>query len=434
MTEQIKVEFAGGHFLLPEGRKRLTVYKEQLQDFLGQGYSAKLATERITLIQKSIRAAKKIYTKIFTRLKHEVLNSVAYLTSNTGVCNVTVDFLRKKLREKKARFKGVKVSDVAEISVSGIKGAFSAIRTHLGDQYLFARLANADSPSNVIFDMTHPNFPNLMKSLFDIEVVYDSSFLPQGKPAESHEEERANEPTKVPAETSASVDMTGVKVDFVSPIVFNVFGVVNVPNKLTLTKDVHHTHTFNFPNVKFMVSKDKQAQESNVVVDNAINDYQDEYVAGMINSYLHNAKKSNVHMERLYEISMEFKAKFTLLGLSEAVINNELRDAMKSSVYARETITGYYYGTLKKKYEKFNHSVIEQPVDSDMQQDKIESKTETNATPAIKIDEPTVSLPSWFKSNTHKKHIDEEVSNTKTMDFEAQRKAIDEACGRSVSA
>ena len=433
MTEQIKVEFAGGHFLLPEGRKRLTVYKEQLQDFLGQGYSAKLATERITLIQKSIRAAKKIYTKIFTRLKHEVLNSVAYLTSNTGVCNVTVDFLRKKLREKKAKFKGVKVSDVAEISVSGIKGAFSAIRTHLGDQYLFARLANADSPSNVIFDMTHPNFPNLMKSLFDIEVVYDSSFLPQGKPTESHEEERANEPTKVPAETSASVDMTGVKVDFVSPIVFNVFGVVNVPNKLTLTKDVHHTHTFNFPNVKFMVSKNEQSQESNVVVDNAVNDYQDKYVAEMINSYLYNENKMYYSIDRFYDIAMKFKCKCLSIGIAEAVINHELRDAMKYTLNANKSVYGKYYGILENKFKALT-TLISSLVDSDVQQDKIESKAETNVTPAIKVDEPTVSLPSWFKSNTHKNHIDEEVSNTKTIDFEAQRKAIDEACGRSVSA
>lgn len=422
-TEQVKVEFEGGYFFLPTGMKRLHVYKEQIQPFLvkDRSYNSKWAKDRVSFIQKMIRAAGEIYEKLFSRLKHDVLNIVTYLTSKTGICNVTVDFMRETVQKRRARLESKKITSVKKPSESSIKTAYATLRKHTG-QFVFARLSNGKAQSNVILDTKHPNFAKTMKKIWDIDVVFEdaSSFLANDKlapaPVETPEESYGYVPENVPAEISKPLDITEFEAHLQHPFLQS--NVDNVSNAANVSKERTLTEENTVVNNKCQEKKEESVTEVSETEKPTV--YQDEKLAGMINSFLYNNQMDMSNMQRLYEIAMEFKSKCIPFNIDGATIMYEINDALK---YIRNAnnVRGYFYSTLKNKFE-----ALTTPQD-------IETECAVNVPGATENDSETpvenLNTPEWFKRGDHKKRHTSEPSETGKSEWAEKRKRINARLG-----
>lgn len=425
-TDRVKVEFDGGYFFLPDGMKRLHVYKEEIQKYLvkNKKYITKWATDRVSFIKRVIRSAGQIYEKLFPRLKHDVLNIVAYLTSCTGVCNITTKSMSEFVQKRRARLESRKIETVKLPSENGVKAAYAAIRNYT-NQFIFARLANKGTQSNVILDTKHPNFKNLMKEIWNIDVVFEntSSFFADGTPV--HEPVNVpgngleNEPVNVPAEVLQPIDFTEfeqhLQYPFLQSNVVNAFNAFNALNKEETLTEVNNTinKRCKDENQKNDVPEDVEVKKPTV--------YQDEKVAGVINSFLYNNQMDTTDMQRLYEIAMEFKSKCIPFGIDYATIFHEINDALK---YIRNAnnVRGYFYSTMNNKFKVLT-----------TRQETVETEKTVNVsnTPEndLKTSAEDSSAPEWFRKGDHKKcHTSEQTTEEKSK-WDEKRKQINEKLG-----
>lgn len=422
-TDRVKVEFDGGYFFLPDGMKRLHVYKEEIQKYLikNKKYITKWATDRVSFIQRVIRNAGQIYEKLFPRLKHDVLNIVAYLTSCTGVCNITTKSMSEFVQKRRARLESRKIETVKLPSENGVKAAYAAIRNHT-NQFVFARLANKGAQSNVILDTKHPNFKNLMKEIWDIDVVFEntSSFFADGTPVHEPVNVPENEPVNVPAEVLQPIDFTEfeqhLQYPFLQSNVVNAFNAFNALNKEETLTEVNNTinKRCKDENQKNDVPEDVELKKPTV--------YQDEKVAGVINSFLYNNQMDMADMQRLYEIAMEFKSKCIPFGIDYATIFHEINDALK---YIRNAnnVRGYFYSTMDNKFKALT-----------THQETVETEKTVNVSNTHENDSETpvenLNTTEWFKRGDHKQ-INEKLGSNENGELQ-QKDTEDELIEKAI--
>lgn len=144
-----------------EYMKTLTVYHEQLKKYINGSKSTKLKKERLEKLKANMQKNNMIFEKEFPRTgKLKVLDSILYLLSVNGVCNVGGAFLALK----------------SAVSIRTVREAVKAMKAT--NEFVFARLANGNAGKYVILDKTHENYAKIMQNEFKIFSPMEYQYAP----------------------------------------------------------------------------------------------------------------------------------------------------------------------------------------------------------------------------------------------------------------
>ena len=228
------------------------------------------------------------------------------------------------------------------------------------DEFVIAQTANGRCGAYVFIDKKHENFKLIMKDLFDIDVEENDD-----KHDDSNNENSSN--THLDAPVDAVVDAPLENSESVDTK--EIEDKNDTPINLSLSSN----------SLKYL--KPKQEGPVNLY--------------GKVCKLLKTAGKNTMvtQLMRLYE-----KAKNNIMGLTE----DHLIYALNESITRNASDIVAYTASIIYNTQK-------------------QSRT-SHSKPVLQVDES--KLPSWFKDKTHKKHVDETVSNEQAINFEEEVRKI----------
>jgi hypothetical protein len=177
----------------PETMKLLTCYNQDLQRYnyklTAKDFSRDRKNELLAGLKEIIHKTNRSFYKVFPDKKRQVVDEIYYLLTGSGINTIHTRTLMKKFGIKS---RTTIVEAVAEIKASG--------------QVLVCRLGNGHAGTYVFVLKDHPNFKEIMREVFFVEVAENE---PNEQPFEQQNEHLQN---------SKTVETVSVEVKKTDPI------------------------------------------------------------------------------------------------------------------------------------------------------------------------------------------------------------------------
>ena len=132
----------------------LAVYNHHVQKYIqGSVLSTKRKNEFIEMLKDKIHEAGERFTKLFPRKQAKVLDYIMYLVSDKGIWKVGAETIAKKVG----------------CHVNTVYNAVESLRKT--DEFIVEQLKDNHNGKYVFVFKSHPNFKEIMKEVFNIELV-----------------------------------------------------------------------------------------------------------------------------------------------------------------------------------------------------------------------------------------------------------------------